>query len=106
VANPSGRTPGGTGQPYYSGSVGYGGINTQGGSSGYVVLEMNVGGSSVKYNGNWESVQETYVKDAGLWKQVQATYVKNNGVWSPITGSFAPVFTTVSGFWGTDPRSY
>ena len=106
VANPSGRTPGGVNQPYYSGSVGYGGVNTQGGSSGYVVLDMNVGGGSVKYDGNWESVQTTYVKNSGIWKQVQATYVKTNGVWSPINGSFAPAFTTVSGSWGTDPRPY
>jgi len=106
VANPSGRTPGGTGQPYYSGSVGYGGVNTQGGSSGYVVLDMNVGGGSVKYNGAWESVQKTYVKNAGAWKAVQATYIKNGGTWSPINGSFAPTFTTVSGSWGADPRSY
>jgi hypothetical protein len=106
VANPSGRTPGGTGQPYYSGSVGYGGTNTQSGSSGYVVLDMNVGGGSVKYNGAWESVQKTYVKNAGAWKAVQATYVNNGGTWSPINGSFAPTFTTVSGSWGSDPRSY
>lgn len=106
VANPSGRTPGGTNQPYYSGSVGYGGVNTRVGSSGYVVLDMNVGGGSVKYNGDWESVQTTYVKNSGVWKQVQATYVKEGGVWSPINGSFAPVFTTVSGFWGSDPRTY
>jgi hypothetical protein len=71
-----------------------------------VVLDMNVGGGSVKYNGNWESVQKTYVKNSGAWKEVQATYVKNNGVWSPINGSFAPVFTGLSGLWGTDPRPY
>ena len=106
VANPSGRTPGGIGQPYYSGSAGYGGTNTQVGAGGFVVLDMNVGGGSVKYNGNWESVQETYVKNAGDWKAVQATYVKNGGTWSPINGSFAPAFTTVSGNWGSDPRSY
>jgi len=106
VINPSGRTPGGIGQPYYSGSAGYGGTNTQVGAGGYVVLDMNVGGGSVKYNGNWESVQKTYVKNAGTWKAVQATYVKNGGTWSPINGSFAPVFTTVSGYWGTDPRGY
>lgn len=106
TANPSGRTPGGVNQPYYSGSVGYGGTNTRGGSSGYVVLDMNVGGGSVKYNGNWESVQTTYVKTNGIWQPVQATYVKDGGVWSPINGSFAPTFTTVSGSWGTDPRLY
>ena len=67
---------------------------------------MTVGGGSVKYNGAWESVQKTYVKNAGAWKAVQATYVKNGGTWSPINGSFAPAFTTVSGSWGADPRSY
>jgi|688.fasta_scaffold15319_3 hypothetical protein len=106
VANPSGRTPGGTNQPYYSGSVGYGGVNTNGGSSGYVVLDMAVGGASVKFNGNWESVQRTYIKTNGVWQPVQATYVKDNGTWSPISGSFAPTFTTVVGNWGSDPRSY
>jgi hypothetical protein len=106
TADPNGRVPGGTGQPYYSGLVGYGGVNTGSGTSGYVVLDMRVAGGSVKYNGTWPAIQTTYVKDAGLWKPVQATYVKNNGVWSPITGSFAPVFTTVSGLWGIDPRGY
>jgi hypothetical protein len=67
---------------------------------------MAVGGSSVKYNNIWSGIQKTYVNNAGVWKAVQATYVKNNGVWSPINGSFAPVVTTVSGSWGTDPRSY
>lgn len=106
VLNPSGRVPGGINYPFYTGSVGYGGTNTNNGSSGYVVLDMNVGGGSVKYNGAWESVQRTYVKNSGIWQQVQATYVKDSGVWSPINGSFAPVFTTVSGLWGSDPRSY
>ena len=67
---------------------------------------MTVGGGSVKYNSAWESVQKTYVKNAGAWKAVQATYVRNSGTWSPINGSFAPAFTTVSGLWGADPRSY
>jgi hypothetical protein len=106
VINPSGRTPGGTGQPYYSGSVGYGGVATSGGSSGYVVLDMNIGSGSIKYNGNWELIEKTYVKTSGVWQPVQAAYTKINGVWSPIVGSFAPPFTTVSGSWGTDPRSY
>jgi len=106
VANPNAQTPGGTNQPYYSGAIGYGGSNTRFGGPGYVVLDINVGGGSVKYNGDWESVQKTYVKTNGVWQPVQATYIKDNGVWSPINGSFAPVFTTVSGFWGTDPRTY
>ena len=106
VANPSGQTPGGTSQPYYSGSAGYGGGRGGVGNSGYVVLDMQVGGGSIKYNGNWASVQKTYIKNSGVWKAVQATYVNNGGTWSPINGSFAPTFTTVSGSWGTDPRSY
>lgn len=106
VANPSGQTPGGTNQPYYNGATGYGGSNTRFGGSGSIVLDMKVGGGSVKYNDAWASVQKTYVKNSGVWKEVQATYIKDGGVWSPINGSFAPVFTTVSGFWGTDPRSY
>jgi len=106
VTDPSGRAPGGTNQPYYTGSAGYGGVTTGGGNSGYVVLDMAVGGSSVKYNGDWATVQKTHIKHEGLWRQVQATYVKNNGAWKAVNGSFAPVFTTVSGYWGTDPRGY
>ena len=106
VANPSGRVPGGTNQPYYSGSLGYGGLNTNSGSNGFVVLDMNVGGGSIKVDGTWQGIQKTYVKTNGSWQPVQATYVKNNGVWSPINGSFAPVFTSVSGNWGSNPRSY
>lgn len=106
VANPSGRTPGGTGQPYYIGGTGYGGSPTGGGASGLVVLDMQVGGGSIKVDGNWESVKKAYVKNAGIWKTVEATYVKDGGVWTPITGSFAPTFTTVPGYWGSDPRGY
>ena len=106
VANPSGQFPGGTGQPYYSGAVGYGGVNTQPGWSGYVVLDMAVGGISVKNGGVWNAVKQTYVKNGGVWAPVQAAYVKNGGVWTPVSGSFAPVFTTVSGSWGADPRSF
>jgi hypothetical protein len=105
TADPSGRTPGGANQPYFN-SNSYGGYNTGAGGTGYVVLDMAVGGSSVKYNYIWAGIQKTYVKNAGGWQPVQATYVNNGGTWSPINGSFAPVFTTVSGLWGTDPRSY
>jgi len=105
TADPSGRTPGGANQPYFN-SNSYGGYNTGAGGTGYVVLDMAVGGSSVKYNDIWAGIQKTYVKNAGVWQPVQATYVNNGGTWSPINGSFAPVFTTVSGLWGTDPRSY
>lgn len=106
VADPSGRTPGGSNQPYYTGSAGYGGTNTRGGSSGYVLLDMNIGGGSVYHDGSWNSVQNTYVKDKDIWKQVKATYIKYGSVWTPVNGSFTPVITTVSGYWGTDPRSY
>lgn len=106
VSNPSGITPGGTNQPYYSGSAGQGGPATGSGSNGYVVLDMSIGGSSVKYNGIWRGIQQTYVKNAGSWNAVQATYIKNGGTWLPVNGSFAPAFTTVSGSWGTDPRLY
>ena len=105
TADPSGQTPGGTNQPYFNANS-YGGANTGNGGSGYVVLDMRVGGGSVKYNDAWAGVQKTYIKNAGVWQPVQATYVNNGGTWSPINGSFAPVFTTVSGSWGTDPRSY
>jgi hypothetical protein len=67
---------------------------------------MNVGGTSVKSDGVWNAVQQTYVKVNGVWTPIQAAYVKDSGVWTPVGGSFAPVFTTVSGLWGTDPRSY
>lgn len=106
VDNPSGRTPGGTGQPYYSGSVGQGGVNTSAGTSGYVVLDMNISGTSIKYDGDWAEIQTTYVKNAGVWAPVKSIYVKNAGVWAPVNGSSAPVFSTVSGSWGTDPRAY
>ena len=106
TADPSGRVPGGSDQPYYSGTAGYGGGMSGLGSNGSVVLEMNIGGAAIEYNGNWQSVLKTYVKSQGVWNPVRATFVKNNNVWSSVNGSFAPTVTSLSANWGTNPRSY
>jgi len=67
---------------------------------------MDLSGSSIYHDGNWKSVQKTYIKSNNVWSPVKKTYVKEDGVWNPIVGAITPAFTTVSGFWGVDPRGY
>ena len=114
VQSPSGRTPGGTGSPYYVGSVGLGGIfggNPGGapgsGANGYAVIAFNIAGLYVKDSGNWETVSTAYAKANGIWNPVKSLFVKDGGVWQQIQGqqSNAPVPTSIASF-GVQPRPY
>ena len=103
--NPSGRSPGGNSNPYYRGNIAQGGTFGGGtGLAGYAVFEFQVPGTFVHTGGSFQPVIQTYAKLNNIWSAVQATYVKQNGIWSTINGSEAPVFGTVSGRFGINPR--
>lgn len=114
VQSPSGRTPGGTSDPYYvngiaaGGSYGaYNGIAVSSGTAGYAVVEMDLTGMYVKNAGTWEGVSKIWIKANGVWREVKSLFVKNNGQWEQIAGqqTNAPAFTAV-GLFGYNPRSY
>ena len=103
--NPSARNPGGTSNPYYRGSVALGGAFGGGaGGPGYAVFEFQVPGTFIHTNGSFQPVIQTYVKLSNEWNPVRGTYIKENGVWATVNGSEAPVFGTVSGKFGINPR--
>jgi hypothetical protein len=100
TANPNGRTPGGTNQPYYPGGVGLGGVTTQPGTPGYAVLDFEINGTFVNINNTWQNVKQTWVKDNNTWYPVRGDFVKVNGAWEPVSGTFAPNFGAVSSQFG------
>jgi hypothetical protein len=104
-AIPSGRTPGASTSPYYSTSVGQGGINTQAGTSGYAASVFTFPGVSVNENGTYTQVSKVWVKDDGVWKTVSTVWVNDNGTWKEV-GIQPPAFTPVSGNFGSGSRPY
>ena len=105
IANPSGRNAGGRSNPYWRGA-GQGGLNNGGaGTSGYAVLEFQVPGIFVHYNGSFQPVIQTYIKVNDAWQTVQSAYIKEGGNWVPVNGSFAPAFENVPNRFGVNPRS-
>jgi hypothetical protein len=106
ASNPSGRTPGGSGNQYWVSGAGVGGLATQSGTNGYAVFEFTLGGTYVHTGGSFTQTSKTWVKANGVWSPVQATYIKENGVWSAVNGTFAPQFSYLAGNWGTNPRDF
>jgi len=103
---PSGRTPGGINNPYYSGGAARGGLSTQQGSAGYAMFLFQAQGISVHNGTSFQSVKNTYVKANGIWNRAKAMYIKQNGVWQPVLGTDVIYFTSQSGEFGVDSRVY
>ena len=40
--------------------------------------------SSIKVNGSWQYLEDTYVKDGGAWREVKETWVKRSGTWRKV----------------------
>lgn len=103
TADPVGRTPGGTSNPYWRGA-GQGGTERGDGVTGYAVFEFDVSGIFVHVDGVFNPVNEVYVKANGIWNQVKAAFIKQSGQWEPILGSTTPAFENVPNKFGTNPR--
>ena len=110
-ALPSGRTPGGTTEPRYSGSSvgGYGGnqwplSNGQNGLNGSAVLQFDISGSYVRDAGLWKTIRDTYIRNNDQWQRVQNMYVNNQGSWELVYGTTPPVFSAASGSFGQFSR--
>lgn len=105
VADPSGRTPGGTSNQYWRNAGQGGNLNGGDGTTGYAVFEFEVSGLFVHVNGQFNPVNETYVKANGVWNQVRSAYIKQGGAWLPVNGSITPQFENVANRFGVNPRS-
>ena len=104
---PSGQTPyiytgyqpgvgtGGTGSRY-NGTVG---------GNGYAIIYMDVPGIFVNQNGTYYPTKEIYVNDHGTWKIAHSVYINQNGAWVPVAGQQTTNFESISGGFGTVPRS-
>lgn len=106
VINPTGRSPGGTNNPYYIPNVGQGGSRGGGaGTSGYTLMQFDINGIWVNIPGSgWVSPNNVYAKSNNAWNRVQSTWIKDGGVWAPIINSYAPNWTVVPGKFGINPR--
>jgi hypothetical protein len=102
--NPNGTVPGGTNSSYYKGGTALGGFTAQQGTGGYAVLVFDVGGTFVHQNGSFTVAKKVYINIANTWNRVKTTWVKINGGWEPVLGYFAPYFTPIGGYWGSQPR--
>lgn len=102
--NPNGVYPGGINHPYYKSGTAIGGGATQQGTGGYAVLVFDVGGTFVHQGGSFTVATKVWIKANNIWNRVKTTWVKINGVWEPVLGYFAPYFTPIGGYWGSQPR--
>lgn len=114
AANPSGLTPGGTDNPYYSGSSvgGLGGSRGQASSSGqsgkngYAVFELDISSDFYVRDQNlWKKVNDVYVHSNNAWQQVKNAYIRNNNQWQLIFSTDPPTFAFQSGGFGTVSRT-
>lgn len=110
VANPTNINPANSNSPYYTGNPGRGGRGSNGngsaGTSGYAVFDFDVSGLYIKESGSFTPVNTTYVKNNNVWTPVQTIWIKDGGTWKQVQGGSPPVFTSVSGNFGINPRPY
>lgn len=108
IAAPVGRTPGGTSNPFYPGSVAIGGAGSVGtgtpGTNGYALLAFDIPGTYINNNGTYVPVDTTWINVSGTWVRVQTTYIKMNGTWKALLGVVAPTYNTIPGAFGVNSR--
>lgn len=111
VANPNGRTPGGTDSPYYTGASvgGFGGTrwssaNGQPGGNGYAAFVLDISGLSVRDSNLWKKVREQYIRDGNQWRPIQNIYVREEGQWQLVYGTNSAIFGTTASDWGQYSR--
>lgn len=108
---PNGINPGGLTNPYYPGSVAYGGTGTNYGSggnagqNGYALFELQSNKCYIKDSGSWTEVDTVWIKDSGIWQPVQQIWVKHNNLWQPTFHTTAPDFANSTGLFGVMARS-
>lgn len=108
IENPTGVTPGGVNNIYYTGG-GRGGAGSTGngaqGQAGSAVFAFEVSGVQVVNANDWRPVKTLWVKNSGIWQAAKAVWVKNGGVWRPTLGSLPLDFSNVSGNFGVVSRN-
>lgn len=115
AANPSGRTPGGTSNAYYTG-VSVGGLggsrpgqpssSGQNGTNGYAVFELDIPSDFYVRDQNvWSRVNDVYVRSDNVWREVKNAYVRNNNQWQLVFSTDPPTFAPQSGGFFTITRT-
>ena len=115
VGYTNGRSAAQSSSVYYDASRALGGagyrpgVQSQSpGTSGYVVLEFDQSGTSVRADGLWKEVQAAWIRNNNAWAQVNSTWVKNNGTWNLVQGTndtsppFLNIFTQTGSVIGTN----
>ena len=86
--NGSGKTPGGTGNAYYSSGIAVGGAESRPGANGRAVLIFNIPAEAKhKVSGSWKNINEMYTKVSGTWKRLLGGYTKVSGTWKAFFGA-------------------
>ena len=101
--NGSGKTPGGTGNAYYSSGIAVGGVESQAGANGKAVLIFNIPAEAKhKVSGSWKNINEMYTKVSGTWKRLLGGYTKVSGTWKAFFGADILFQSNAAGFGNSD----
>ncbi len=101
--NGSGKTPGGTGNAYYSSGIAVGGAESQPGANGRAVLIFNIPAEAKhKVSGSWKNINEMYTKVSGTWKRLLGGYTKVSGTWKAFFGAEILFESNAAGFGNSD----
>ncbi len=101
--NGSGKTPGGTGNAYYSSGIAVGGAESQAGANGKAVLIFNIPAEAKhKVSGSWKNINEMYTKVSGTWKRLLGGYTKVSGTWKAFFGADILFDSNAAGFGNSD----
>jgi len=101
--NGSGKTPGGTGNAYYSSGIAVGGAESQAGANGRAVLIFNIPAEAKhKVSGSWKNINEMYTKVSGTWKRLLGGYTKVSGTWKAFFGADILFESNAAGFGNSD----
>ena len=101
--NGSGKTPGGTGNAYYSSGIAVGGAESQAGANGKAVLIFNIPAEAKhKVSGSWKNINEMYTKVSGTWKRLLGGYTKVSGTWKAFFGADILFQSNAAGFGNSD----
>jgi len=105
TSNSTNRNAANRSNEFYVGSPGTGGASGGGdGGAGYVVFVFGITGTYVHDGLNFKPVRQVHIKQNNVWQTVKRTWIKQNGVWAPTDGSFAPLFSTIVGNYGTPTK--
>jgi hypothetical protein len=116
ILSPDSTSAAGSNNQYYAGGSrgGTGGVTefstgrytpATAGQNGYAVFVFQSPGVFVRDANTWKPVQDIYLRQNNIWQRVENNYIRDGAVWIQTRGANPPVFSSISGNWGRDPRS-